>query len=645
LATTQTAGRMMTTTTSFAQGQFEDAAEATDAPRFQVKVVEGSGERYYFGEGDDFDEDDEYGDDEVDVEDDVVNKFSAAASKLLSKDHDASVTVSVSHRVATSIQKMQAMEEQAKRTLTCGRDDRATSEQVLDPRTRLVLFKLLNTGLFDTLQGCVSTGKEANVYYATAGRKTIPNNKNKKTTTELTPALVNDNVASTTIPATTTHSVREFAVKVYKTSILVFRDRDKYVAGEHRWRHNYCKSNPRKMVNLWAEKEMRNYKRIYQAGIPCPQPILLKSHILVMEFLGHEAWPSPRLKDAKLTEKRLREAYIQCVLILRHLFQKCRLVHGDFSEYNLLWHDNQVYVIDVSQSVESHHPSALDFLRADIANVNSFFQNHKVSQLAVMTTRQLFDFVTNSDLTIDENEQLDKIMEVVERKTALLAACGQEERWQLQHKEQVEEAVFMSRFLPKSLNQVADYTLDKLQQNLAQGSVEESLARDIADFIVTEPGKLDPSTDSEGVHTIAHQAASETEKRVRFAEHESSGSGDQLYNSQGEASDKLQKAMRAGTHPARANCISDNEDGGAEEEEENSDFDDDSLESDDDDVDKAHRSRTPEELQAEREARRAERKANKKAVKEANSEKRRNKLKKKEKKRSIKKTKSGNRKK
>ena len=175
----------MTTATTFAQGQFEDAADGTDVPRFQIKVAKGSDDGCFFGEGVDFYDNDEYDDDDDndgELDEDVVDKFSAA-SKLLSKDHDASATVSVSHRVATSIQKMQAMEEQAKRTLTCGRDDRATSEQVLDPRTRLVLFKLLNTGLFDTLQGCVSTGKEANVYYATAGRK-VPNN-HKKTTTEL----------------------------------------------------------------------------------------------------------------------------------------------------------------------------------------------------------------------------------------------------------------------------------------------------------------------------------------------------------------------------------------------------------------------------------------------------------------------------
>ena len=49
--------------------------------------------------------------------------------------------------------------------------------------------------------------------------------------------------------------------QVYKTSILVFKDRDKYVSGEFRFRHGYCKHNPRKMVKTWAEKEMRNLTR------------------------------------------------------------------------------------------------------------------------------------------------------------------------------------------------------------------------------------------------------------------------------------------------------------------------------------------------------------------------------------------------
>lgn len=64
----------------------------------------------------------------------------------------------------------------------------------------------------------------------------------------------------------------------------------------YRFRHGYCRHNPRKMVRLWAEKEMRNLTRMYSAGLPVPQPILLRSHVLMMSFIGKDGWPAPKLK-------------------------------------------------------------------------------------------------------------------------------------------------------------------------------------------------------------------------------------------------------------------------------------------------------------------------------------------------------------
>ena len=158
--------------------------------------------------------------------------------------------------------------------------DRATVEQVMDPRTRMILFKLLNKGFMSEIDGCISTGKEANVYHCVSG-----------------PGQNSD--------------IGSMAVKIFKTSILVFKDRDRYVSGEFRFRQGYGKKNPRKMVQTWAEKEMRNLVRINNAGIPSPKPLLLKSHVLVMEFLGQDGWPAPRLKDAGLSASKARELYRQ----------------------------------------------------------------------------------------------------------------------------------------------------------------------------------------------------------------------------------------------------------------------------------------------------------------------------------------------
>ena len=250
-----------------------------------------------------------------------------------------------------------------------GRDDRATSEQVMDPRTRLILFKLIQSGIIGEMHGCVSTGKEANVYHATL------------------PCASRDRKA------------KGLAVKVYKTSILVFRDRDRYVTGEHRFRHGYCKSNPRKMVKLWAEKEMRNLKRLRAAGVRCPEPLLLRSHVLVMQFLGKDGWPSPRLKDAAIKPGKLQDCYFQCVKLMRTMFQKCKLVHGDLSEYNMLYHRNKIFVIDVSQSVEHGHPRAREFLLQDCRAVSSFFRRKgRNVGIYVMTPLELWGFIVDDGI-------------------------------------------------------------------------------------------------------------------------------------------------------------------------------------------------------------------------------------------------------
>lgn len=98
---------------------------------------------------------------------------------------------------------------------------------------------------------------QANVYHARAGE------------------LVADNAL-----------LSHLAIKIYKTSILVFKDRDRYVTGEYRFKGGYSRSNPRKMVRLWAEKELRNLRRLHSAGVRCPEPVEVRENVLVMGFLG-----------------------------------------------------------------------------------------------------------------------------------------------------------------------------------------------------------------------------------------------------------------------------------------------------------------------------------------------------------------------
>lgn len=90
------------------------------------------------------------------------------------------------------------------------------------------------------------------------------------------------------------------------------------------------------MVRTWAEKEFRNLTRIQQAGIKCPEPIFLRSHVLVMRFIGEDGFPAPLLKDANISESQARKLYLDSVKLVHRIFNTAKLVHADLSEFNML---------------------------------------------------------------------------------------------------------------------------------------------------------------------------------------------------------------------------------------------------------------------------------------------------------------------
>ncbi|KAI0909641.1 RIO1 family-domain-containing protein [Ustulina deusta] len=325
--------------------------------------------------------------------------------------------------------------------------DRATSEQVLDQRTRMILYQMINRSVVSEVHGAISTGKEANVYGAVAYEA------------DLTKV--------------------QRAVKVYKTAILSFKDRERYITGEHRFKAGADKGNNRKMVKLWAEKEFRNLRRIHAAGIACPEPIQLKLHVLVMGFLGdRRGWAYPRLRDANIpadeAEQIWGSLYIQLLGIMRRLYQVCKLVHADLSEYNILYHDKQLYIIDVSQSVEHDHPRSLEFLRMDIKNTGDFFRRQGVDTLA---DRVVFDFIIAPGGPVEEPGLKRSIEQLytsrAESATDDKAIAEQE----------VDNEVFRQQYIPQTLEQV--YDIEKDAERIGHGDGDKLVYRNLlADQVV-----------------------------------------------------------------------------------------------------------------------------------------------------------------
>lgn len=243
----------------------------------------------------------------------------------------------------------------------------STSEHVLDPRTKLLLYKMVNNETLESVGGSISSGKESVIYHAYGGSK--------------------EGVLLS----------HECAIKIYKTTLNEFKNRGAYVDGDHRFsRDEFKKNNPRKVIRIWGEKETANLNRMKKFGIPCPAVQVLNKHVLVMSFIGKDQIPAPKLKNAHLSVEDLEDAYEQVVKIMDTMQNKCALVHGDLSEYNLLWFEDKVWVIDVSQSVELTHPKAMEFLFRDCYNVCKFFKKAGVHN--VKEPEKLFNQITGLNI-------------------------------------------------------------------------------------------------------------------------------------------------------------------------------------------------------------------------------------------------------
>ena len=221
-------------------------------------------------------------------------------------------------------------------------------ENVFDEVTLLALYKLVHKKWFSVIGGSISTGKEANVFYGE--REDVP-----------------------------------LAIKIYRIQSANFTTMSSYITGDRRFTH--VKKSRKDLIFAWTRKEFSNLVRSRDAGIPVPEPLVWDRNILIMSFLGEGECPFPQIRNVTLSEPA--EEYDAIMNMIDILYKKAELVHGDLSEFNILYGDKP-YLIDMGQSVTRDHPRALQFLMRDIRNINRFFQK----QCEVKTEYEIFNAVT-----------------------------------------------------------------------------------------------------------------------------------------------------------------------------------------------------------------------------------------------------------
>ncbi|MFC1753270.1 serine protein kinase RIO [Thermoproteota archaeon] len=220
-------------------------------------------------------------------------------------------------------------------------EDYQVLEEVFDLPTLMTLHHLMNSKTFQYLNGVVSAGKEARVYWGVR------------------------------------EDGSDVAVKIYLTITAEFRKRLVYLVGDPRFKS--VKKDVKSLVYLWARKEYKNLKINYYADIPCPKPLTVSKNVLVMQFIGSNGVSAPLLRDVDVND----QDYRRILLLMKKMYKDTKLIHADLSEYNIFKFKRKIMFFDFGSAVFNSHPQADEFLTRDINNINHFFERRDVDVLSI----------------------------------------------------------------------------------------------------------------------------------------------------------------------------------------------------------------------------------------------------------------------
>lgn len=174
---------------------------------------------------------------------------------------------------------------------------------------------------------------------------------------------------------------RLVAAKVYRAR-RSFHNDSGYREGEMRgWHRRQVVAATKRTAHgrevrfgAWIGREFEHLRTLHRAGARVPRPIAVEGEALLLSWIGDEDGAAPPLRNLRLEPDAAR-ATLQTLLEQVELFLAHDLVHGDLSEYNVLYWDGRPTVIDLPQAVDPRfNRSARALLERDLRNLAAYFE-------------------------------------------------------------------------------------------------------------------------------------------------------------------------------------------------------------------------------------------------------------------------------
>jgi RIO kinase 1 len=226
--------------------------------------------------------------------------------------------------------------------------------------------------MIDDVVGKLQSGKEAEVYVVRTGEKYL-------------------------------------CAKVYKDeNARSFKQKTQYTEGrkvrgsrQARAMDGKSKYGRKERESAWQNTEVDALVLLGAAGVKVPQTYGYYEGVLLLEMIiDIEGNPAPRLNDVKLTPELAKEYHM--VLVRQAVMMLCAgLVHGDYSEFNVLVSQNGLVIIDLPQVVQATANNAFGIFERDLRQLSAFFGRVAPEILQNEYPKEIWNFYKHSKLKPD----------------------------------------------------------------------------------------------------------------------------------------------------------------------------------------------------------------------------------------------------
>ncbi len=126
-------------------------------------------------------------------------------------------------------------------------------------------------------------------------------------------------------------------------------------------------------VASWIEYEYQTQRLLYTHNANVPRPFAQIGNAVLMEYIGNVSDPAPRLSDIVLEQERAQPLF-ECIIRNIELALIHGRIHGDLSEYNVLYWQGTVTLIDFAQAVDPYHSSdVFSLFTRDVERICQYF--------------------------------------------------------------------------------------------------------------------------------------------------------------------------------------------------------------------------------------------------------------------------------